>query len=251
METINKGDIFKVGDHVIACGDCLDSNFVRKVIGINKIRAVITDPPYGVAYVENKKDFVNLAVKNNKVIAGDHLQSDEEYRKFTKDWLSCVTPHLEKYNTCYIFNCDLMYPALRLGMKDAGYFYSQMLVWLKNQPVMGRKDYLSMFELIAYGWHGKHKAEYSVGKNVIFHPRPVKSSLHPTQKPVGLLRKIIPHATKLHEYVYDPFLGSGTTAVACEHLRRRCVGIELDPEYVRKAITRLETLTKVRAVKVV
>ena len=106
-----------------------------------------------------------------------------------------------------------------------------------------------MFELIAYGWYGKHKMERSPGKNVIFHPRPTKSKLHPTQKPVGLLRKIIPNATKLHEYVYDPFLGSGSTAVACEHLKRRCIGIEMDPEYVRTAITRLEMLTKEEAKK--
>lgn len=248
METIKKGDIYKIGEHIIACGDSTDTAFVAKIIGTRKIRAIVTDPPYGVAYVENKKGFVNL-VKDTKAIVGDHLQSDDEYRMFTKKWLSCITPHLETYNTCYIFNCDLMYPALRLGMKDAGFYYSQMIIWLKNQPVMGRKDYLAMFELIAYGWYGKHKMEHGSGKNVIMHPRPQVSKLHPTQKPVGLLRKIIPNATKLHEYVYDPFLGSGSTTVACEHLKRRCIGIEMDPEYVRTAITRVEKLTGTKAEK--
>ena len=123
MKTINTGDIFQIGEHIIACGDSLDSAFVSKVLGTKKIRAIISDPPYGVAYVENKKDFVNIAVKD-KIIKGDHLQSDEEYRAFTKKWLLNAVPHLETYNTCYIFNCDLMYSALRLGMKDAGLYYS-------------------------------------------------------------------------------------------------------------------------------
>jgi DNA modification methylase len=68
---------------------------------------------------------------------------------------------LTEYNAVYIFNADPMFPSLRAGMKAAGFYYSQMIIWLKNQPVMSRKDYLSMYELIAYGWFGKHKMERS------------------------------------------------------------------------------------------
>ena len=246
---VTKGDVFKVGDHVIACGDSLDREFVGKVIGNNKIRAVITDPPYGVAYVENKKGISKLGVKDEKVIANDHLQSDEEYEEFTRKYLGTVIPYLKEYNAVYIFNADPMFPSLRSGMKSAGFYYSQMIIWLKNQPVMSRKDYLSLYELIAYGWFGKHKMERSKAKNVIYHPRPTRSRLHPTQKPVGLLRKIIPNSTKVGDFVYDPFLGSGSTAVACEHLGRKCIGIELDAGYVEASIKRLEKLTGTTAVK--
>jgi DNA modification methylase len=135
-------------------------------------------------------------------------------------------------------------------MKSAGFYYSQMIIWLKNQPVMSRKDYLSMYELIAYGWFNKHKMERSKAKNVIYHPRPARSRLHPTQKPVGLLRKIIPNSTKVGDVVYDPFLGSGSIAVACEHLGRKCIGIELDEAYVEASLRRLEKLTGTKAVKV-
>ena len=246
---VNKGDIFKIGDHIIGCGDSLDNTFVAKVIGNNKIRAVVTDPPYGVAYVENKIGFSKLGVKNEKVIANDHLQSEEEYEQFTRKYLGATIPHLEEYNTVYIFNADLMFPSLRLGMKSAGFYYSQMIIWLKNQPVMSRKDYLSMYELIAYGWFGKHKMEQSKARNVIYHPRPHKSNLHPTQKPIGLLRKIVPNSTRVGDVVYDPFLGSGSTAVACAHLGRKCIGIELDEAYVQTSLTRLEKLTGKTAVR--
>ena len=246
---INKGNIFQVGNHVIGCGDSTDREFVKKVIGKNKIRTILCDPPYGVAYVENKKGFAKLGVKDEKIIEGDHLQSEDEYEDFTRRYLGAVIPYLKEYNAVYIFNADPMFPSLRSGMKSAGFYYSQMIIWLKNQPVMSRKDYLSQYELIAYGWFGKHKMERSKSKNVLYYPRPSKSKLHPTQKPVGLLRRIIPDSTKVGDIIYDPFLGSGSTAVACEHLGRKCIGIELDESYVQTVLTRLEKLTGVKAVK--
>lgn len=246
---VNKGNIFQVGNHIIGCGDSTDKDFVKKVIGKNKIRTILCDPPYGVAYVENKKGFAKLGVKDEKIIEGDHLQSEDEYEDFTRRYLGAVIPCLEEYNAVYIFNADPMFPSLRSGMKSAGFYYSQMIIWLKNQPVMSRKDYLSQYELIAYGWFGKHKMERSKSKNVFYYPRPSKSKLHPTQKPVGLLRRIIPDSTKVGDIIYDPFLGSGSTAVACEHLGRKCIGIELDEAYVQIVLTRLEKLISTKAVK--
>ena len=249
MSTIKQGDIWKLGNHIIGCGDALDSAFVSKVIGERKIRCILADPPYAVAYVEGKKDFNKLGVDTDKDIIGDQLQPDEQYAIFTKAWLDAVKPHLDSYNACYIFNSDLMYPALRQGMKDAGFYYSQMIIWLKNTVVLGRKDYLPMHELIAYGWVGRPKMERSKAKSVIFHPKPASSKLHPTQKPIGLLRKLIPNSTKIDEYIYDPFLGSGSTIIACEHLGRRCIGIDIDPSYVVTAVARLEKLMDQKATK--
>jgi DNA modification methylase len=246
---INNGDIFKVGNHIVGCGDSTDQTFVQRVIGTHVIRAVVTDPPYGVAYVENKQGFAKLGVKTDKVILGDHIQTEQEYEIFTQKYLGAVLPFLADYNAFYIFNADPMFPSLRSGMKACGIHYCQMLIWLKNQPVMSRKDYLSMYELIAYGWFGKHKMERSKSKNVIYYPRPSKSKLHPTQKPIGLLRRIIPDATTRGDVVYDPFLGSGSTAIACEHLKRICIGIEIDRDYVRIILERLEKLTGEKAQK--
>lgn len=246
---ISNGDIYQIGNHIIGYGDSTDRFFVDTVVGEHKIRAVIVDPPYGVAYVENKKDIAKLGVKNAKAIVGDQIQTEYEYVQFTKKWIGCILPHLDRYNTFHIFNSDTMFLALRTGMQMAGVHFSQMLIWLKNQPVMGMKDYLSQFEVIAYGWYGKHKMERSKAKSVLYYPKPSKSKLHPTQKPVGLMRKIVPNVTCIGDYVYDGFLGSGTTAIACEHLGRKCIGIELDPEYVETCITRLEKLTKQTRVK--
>lgn len=243
MAEVTKGQVYTVGKHVIACGDSLSADFVKFVVGDIKIKAVLTDPPYGVAYVENKKGVAELGVENAKKIKGDHLQSEEEYAQFTQAWIDAVVPFLDTYNTFHIFNSSTMFLALRIGMQNSALYFSQMLIWLKNQPVMSRKDYLPQHELIAYGWYGKHKFERSRAKDLIIHPRPSKSKLHPTQKPIGLLRKLIPNVSNIGEYLYDGFLGSGSTAIACEHLGRGCIGIEQDPEYVEICLKRLEKLT--------
>ncbi len=237
------GDIWQLGEHRLLVGDATQ---VPKELFDSKVRLVFTDPPYGVAYVENKehlKETVNSELGKPKVVAGDHLQTDDEYAEFTKDWLEQVKPYLTKYNASYIFNSDVMMCALRSGMKQAGWYYSQMLIWVKNTSVLGRKDYMAQHEIIAYGWQGRHKMERSKDKTVIFFPKPARSALHPTMKPVGLLRRIIVNGTKIGETVYDPFGGSGSTLIACEHTKRKCLMVEMDIEYAATIIKRWELLT--------
>ncbi|MGD0576674.1 MAG: site-specific DNA-methyltransferase, partial [Candidatus Staskawiczbacteria bacterium] len=72
---------------------------------------------------------------------------------------------------------------------------------------------------------------------------------HPTMKPPGLLRKLILNSTKINEIVYDPFLGSGSTLIACEHTKRKCIGVELDSNYIEKTILRWEKLTNLKHIK--
>lgn len=242
--------IYKLGNHILIHGSCMDAEEIDKAIE-GKIRMICTDPPYGVAYVENKghfKEKIGANLSNTTIIQGDQLQTDEEYATFTENWLKPIVKHMADYNTAYIFNSDLMMCALRTGFKRAGFYYSQMIIWVKNQVVLGRKDYLPQHEIILYGWYGRHKMERSKGKSVMFHPKPSRSKLHPTMKPVGLLRKLIMNSTKRGEWVYDPFLGSGSTLMACEDTQRRCIGIEIEPIHVKTIIARWEKLTEQKAV---
>lgn len=238
------GEIYQLGLHRLYCGD---STKVPEKLFDSKIRMICTDPPYGITYVEVAQGVDGKQRDITDKIVGDQLQSDEEYALFTKEWLQVTKKHLEKYNTIYIFNSDLMYCALRHGMKEAGFYYSQLIIWIKNHIVVGRKDYLQQHELIAYGWFGRHKMEREKDKSIIFYPRPNKSALHPTMKPIGLLRRIILNATKLGETVYDAFGGSGSTLIACEHIKRKCIMVEMDPAYCEKIIKRWEILTGKKA----
>lgn len=80
-------------------------------------------------------------------------------------------------------------------------------------------------------------------KSVTFYPKPSSSKLHPTMKPVGLLRRLILNSTKVGDTVYDPFGGSGSTLVACEHTKRKCIMVEMDPEYCETIVARWQKLT--------
>jgi DNA modification methylase len=249
-KAIGSGDVFRVGDHVIACGDCRDKTLVEKAVDTakSKIALVVADVPYGVAVAQSKRGFHTLA--KDRDIAGDELQSDREYRKFTADWIEALKPSLARKNTFYIFNADRMLFALREGMLDAGCRFAQLLIWLKSQAVLGRLDYLPQHELVAYGWVGAHEFKKAQDRSLLFYPKPQKNSLHPTMKPVGLIRRLILNSSNIGDVVVDPFLGSGTTAVAAHQTGRRCVGIEIDPEYCATAISRLEKLTGQQAKRI-
>ena len=219
-----------------------------KIIGKYKIKAVIADVPYGVEVTESKRGFQTLS--KNKVVENDHLQSDEEYSKFTRDWIEAIKPHLERKNSFYIFNSDKMIFALREGMLQAGLKFAQLLIWVKTHAVIGRMDYAPQHELIAYGWYGVHEFLKSKDKSVLVCPKPNKSKMHPTTKPLDLIRRLILNSTRIGDVVYDGFLGSGTALLACEQTKRVCIGVELDPEYCQTIIDRFQKLTGLKAKKI-
>ena len=238
--SIRKGTVYKLGEHTLACGDCRDSLLVKKLIGNSKISLIIADPPYGVSYVQSKKGFSK--VKKDVVIANDNIDSEDSYRTFTSDFLNSVKPYLSLKNSCYIFNSDRMIFALKEGMDEAGFKLAQILIWLKNNQVIGRRDYLAKHELIAYGWYGAHSFFKSKDKSVLYCPKPNKSPLHPTTKPLSLIRMLILNSSKVGDVVYDPFVGSGTTLIACEQTGRKCLAIEIDPDYCKVVIDRYKKL---------
>lgn len=237
--------IWKLGDHRLACGDARDPSLVDRLLGGTKLNAIITDPPYGVMVVESKAGISPL--KSHRAIANDDISSEAEYVAFTRNWLVPAVQHLSKKNSVYIFNADKMLFALKAGMDATDVRFSQLVIWVKNHAIVGRKDYLPQHELIVFGWHGTHKFRRSKDKSVIFYPKPSKSRLHPTMKPVGLIRRLIFNSTEIGDTVYDPFGGSGTTLIACEETKRRCFMVEQDEEYCRTIIRRWEALTKRKA----
>lgn len=246
--SIKLGDAFRLGNHVVLCGDSRDKGAIEKLLVGKKIKAVITDPPYGVAVAESKRNLKPL--KKDKAIENDHLQSDAEYEAFSADWIRAIAPHLERKNAFYIFNSDKMIFALRSAMLASGMKFAQLLIWVKTYAVVGRLDYAPQHELVAYGWHGTHEFLKSKDKSVIVFPKPNKSALHPTMKPIGLIRQLVLNSTRIGDVVFDGFLGSGTTLLACEETKRICVGAEIDPEYVRTIIQRWEKRTGLSVEKI-
>lgn len=245
QNSIKYGDMFRLGDHLLLCADSRNKDMVTTLIGKRKIKSVLTDPPFGVAVTESKEGFQTLS--KNKAIVSDHIQSDEEYRKFSRDWIEAITLHLTRKNSFYIFNADKMVFALREGMLEASLRFGQLLVWVKTHAVVGRLDYAPQHELVVYGWYGTHEFIKAKDKSVLICPKPNKSNMHPTTKPVDLIRRLVLNSTRIGDTVFDGFLGSGTTLLACEQTKRKCIGVELDPEYCQTIINRFEKLTGTKA----
>lgn len=249
QNSLNKfGTIWQLGDHRLAHGDCRDPQLLKKLIGAEKIDLICSDPPYGVAVAESKRNFRTLA--KDKDIANDQLQSDDEYSQFSKEWLAAILPYLAKKNSAYVFNADKMIWSLRDAMVDTGFKIAQLLIWVKQQAVIGRLDYAPQHELIVYAWYGTHHFRRSKDKSVLCYPRPSKSKLHPTTKPVGLVRRLILNSTEIGDAVFDGFLGSGTTLLACEQTKRQCFAVEVDYEYCQTVIHRWERMTGQNAKRV-
>jgi len=120
------------------------------------------------------------------------------------------------------------------------------LIWLKSSPVfsMGRLDYDYKHEPILFGWKKKHNF-YGNGqfKNSIWEiPKPSKSELHPTMKPIVLIENALLNSSKTNDVCLDLFLGSGSTLIACAQTNRILYGCEIEPLYIDVSLRRYHNL---------
>ena len=220
-----------------------------------KADMVFTDPPYNVDY-SSKNKFLNAVDKGNCIqddIENDNCFDDESAKNDL--WKPAFANMLKNANDdCALYvtmpqgGAHMM---MMMAVKEAGWQVKHELIWLKNNHVLGRTDYFYKHEPILYGWNKKHKF-YGKGKfdkSVWEIPKPQKSDLHPTMKPIELIVNAIQNSSKDDDIVLDVFGGSGSTLIACEQTNRRCFMMELLPNYVDVIINRWETFTGQKAVK--
>jgi site-specific DNA-methyltransferase (adenine-specific) len=236
------GDIWKLGNHKLICGDSTLLNSYEKLFGENKADLLMTDPPYNVDYEGGTKD--KLTILNDS-------KSDNDFLQFLTDAFNNCAINLKLGCSFYIFHSDWFGLEFRQSIKNTDLEMKQNLIWQKNSLVIGRQDYQWQHEPCLYGWKkGATHSWYSDRKQttIIKFDRPTKSKLHPTMKPVGLIEYLIKNSSKQEDIILDPFLGSGTTLMACEKLQRFCYGIELDPKYCDVIIKRWQQFTGKEAI---
>lgn len=252
----SKGDIWRLGEHRLMCGDSTDEAAIKRLMDGDKADMVFTDPPYGVS-IGDKNAALNSIQKAGRCcmnIENDTLSADELYpilvKAMTNARLSC------KEDACYFVTSPQggELGLMMMMMKDAGLPVRHMLIWEKNSATfsLGRLDYDYQHEPIFYTWTKKHhnyrKGQYRT--TIWKYDKPRKCDLHPTMKPVELVANCLNDATKAGDIVLDVFGGSGTTMVACEQLGRRARLMELDPHYCDVILARWEKLTGKHAVKI-
>lgn len=252
---VKRGDIWLLGNHRLMCGDSTSEDDVKRMMDGKKANLMFTDPPYGVSYAD-KNAYLNTITLGKRIQVGiknDHMKP-EEMNDFWVKFLTQAHNILldnSSYYICSPQGGDLM--MMMMSIIHAGFQLKHMLIWVKNNHVLGRCDYNYKHEPILYGWkekgthvfHGNGKYKTSVWE----FNKPLKNDLHPTMKPVELCEEGILNSSAKSDLVYEPFCGSGSTLIACEKTGRTCFGMELDEHYCSVIIKRWQDFTGKTAIK--
>ena len=268
------GDLFQLGDHRLLCGDSTNPEDIARLTGGQEMDLLLTDPPYNVAYEGQK----GMTIENDNMSAAD-------FYAFLRDAFAAANTVLKKGAAIYLWHPDLetinFYKAVEA---TPGWKPRQVLIWVKNTLVLGRRDYQQKHEPCIYGVKDgatryfiearnettviedrpdiakMSKAELQslcrellnrdpVPTTVLREDKPLRSDIHPTMKPVKLFARLMANSTKKGAAVLDAFGGSGTTIIAAEQLSRRAYAMELSPRYCDAIISRWEAMTGKKAVK--
>ncbi len=242
------GDIWKLGRHRILCGDSTDAKTAKKAFGDKQAVMMLTDPPYGVNYTGGTMS--SLKIKND-TRSGPALDALLAAVFATSDALLAAGSPIYVFHPSGGFVANFIF-----AFTKAGWRIHNGLVWVKDSMVIGHSDYHYKHEPILFGykagegrigrgWKGWY-GDNSQG-SVFEVPRPKFSPDHPTMKPTELIEIMVKNSAPTDGVVLDPFLGSGSTLIACQNTMRICYGIEIDPRFCDVAVERWETMTGEKA----
>lgn len=260
-----RGEVWVLGQHRLMIGDATVPADVDALMDGERADCVWIDPPYNVDYEDSE----------GRSIENDNLD-DAHFRQFLTDAFGCAFAVTKPGCPIYIAHADSEGLNFRLAMRDAGWLLKQCLVWVKDSFTLGRQDYQWQHEPILYGWkpgeahrwYGDRdkstvlddavdvrrlgKAELlriiddyrnAEGTTVLRFGKPKRSELHPTMKPVALVKHCLKNSSRRGDVVLDLFGGSGTTLIASEATGRAARIMELDPIYADVIIRRWEGWT--------
>jgi len=240
------GDLYTLGKHRLLCGDSTKKDDVERLMEGKKADMVFTDPPYAVNYgadqdILNKKSGGKFR-KKCRLIKGDNLSVQECAKQIWRPAFHNYYDVAADDCSFYMTMCQDGDQMMMMMMMSEKWQVKHELIWVKNAPVfsMGRLNYDYKHEPILFGWKKKHNW-YGKGQflNSVWEiPKPHKSDLHPTMKPIELVENALLNSSLKGNLVIDFFLGSGSTLIAAEKTDRICYGIELDPAYCDVVVSR-------------
>lgn len=253
------GDLYQLGNHKLYCGNSTDLNSFRLLMGEEQAQMVFTDPPYNVNY-----DYT-VTYNQGRIRKGDGFETfsdkkePEEFKDFIKKVFTNAFNFSKDNASFYCWHASKTARQFEDGIKEAGWYISQTIFWLKNNCTFTRGlDYLWIVEPCFFGW--KPKQKHYVDKKVdekfeniivldtlgfeemidVMYERrdKIQDYIHPTQKPIRLAERALKKHSQEGDIVLETFNGSGSTMMACQGLGRKCYAIELDPKFIDVAITR-------------
>lgn len=232
--TVKLGDVWKLGDHRVMCGDSTNLQHVEQLMDGKKADMVFTDPPYGVEY------------RSNKTKRFEQIENDDTILEIAP----IIWQFLADNSAAFVWTSHHVYPIWRQQFDT---YYKQTIIWAKGGSGMGDLEgqYALNYEMALFCVKGSPKfqgkrgmAVWNIGKDS------ASDYVHPTQKPVALAEQGLADFSKTDHIVLDLFGGSGSTLIACERQHRHARLMEIDPSYCDVTIRRWEDLTGQQAEKV-
>ncbi len=215
------GKAYQLGVHRLFCGDFRKGT--EKLFGNIKADACVTDPPYNVEYLKD-------------VITNDKMSGDE-WAQFIGDTCRFIL----KYSAgpSYVFMSIKELHSLALAWESNKGVVGRWLLWVKDEYTLGLAgwsafrgtDYHHMCEQILYGYSKPCAMPKTPRTNVFEIAKPKLHNLHPTAKPLELIKLLVEDSCDEGGLIYEPFAGSGTTLIAAEELKRVAYCCEFEPMY--------------------
>lgn len=192
---------------------------------------IVTDAPYMINYRSDYRKNKYEKIKNDK-------NSYDLISEYFKKCNEILKDNSAIYCFCSWHNVDFFKQEFEKYFK-----LKNIIVWNKNNTSMGdlKGSYAPKHEFILFGHKGRRLIEGFRYPDVLDFKR-TNNKLHPTQKPIDLLEVLIKTSSKEGDVVFDGFMGSGSTGVACLKNNRNFIGIELDEKYFEIAKNRIENL---------
>jgi len=276
--TTQPGDVWVLGEHRLLCGDAGKADDVDRLLGGQTIHLVNADPPYNVkveprsstAIAAGNSSYPDLSGKmhhqgfdvargvtdprkalrkmraKDRPLENDFL-SDEDFAALLRAWFGQMARVLGPGRSFYLWggyaNTGNYPPALR----ECGLYFSQTVIWVKEHPVLTRKDFMGNHEWCFYGWREGAGHKFFGPPNVpdVWSVKKVNpaSMIHLTEKPVELAVRAMQYSSRPGENVLDLFGGSGSTLVAAEQTGRRAYLMEIDALYCDVIVDRFQRFT--------
>ena len=196
------------------------------------IDLIVTDPPYGMNFRSNHR-----AERYGNIHWDDNL---DWVNDFCAEANRVLKGNSHLYMFCSFHNVDIFKQAL-----ERYFTIKNILIWEKNNTSMGdlKGDYAPKYEMILFATKGRRLLNGGRDPNMVKFAR-TGNKLHPTQKPVELISYLVNKSSKENDIVYDPFMGSGTTAEAAYDGNRNYIGSEIDETYYEISLTRIDRLER-------
>lgn len=244
---VQVGDVWQVGKHRIMCGDSTNPEHVKTLLEGVTPSLIVTDPPYGVKYDATWRGKAFL--ETNNLPSTKPIENDQQV-----DWTSVYS--LWAADVMYIWHASIYNHIIANNLEGINYKLKSVIIWNKNNHVIGRGHYHWKHEMCLYVVKKGAKANWQGARDQMtvwdiptrFHPEHAKDEAdkfdgnHMSQKPVELFRRPIKNNSQEGDVVCEPFSGTGSCLVAAEQTGRVCYAMELTRKYVAVALERLTEL---------